>query len=103
MDTVIKKISEIEAAAASIMDDASARKKTFAKEMEAITAAFDQQLDEETQAQLQALRADMETQMQSRLSRQKSDAEDLLRRMEQNYKDHHSEYVKRLFRSLTEE
>mgnify|MGYP000408766798 CR=1 FL=1 len=35
MDTVIKRISEIEKAAVTVMDDAAARKKAFAAEMEA--------------------------------------------------------------------
>lgn len=34
MDTVIKRISEIEKAAVTVMDDAAARKKAFAAEME---------------------------------------------------------------------
>ena len=41
MDTVIKQISEIESAAASVMDSANERKKAFAEEMAEKTAAFD--------------------------------------------------------------
>ena len=48
MDTVIEKISEIESAATGIMEDANERKKAFAKEMEERTAAFDAQLEAET-------------------------------------------------------
>lgn len=38
MDTVIKQISEIESAAASVMDSANERKKAFAEEMAEKTA-----------------------------------------------------------------
>lgn len=103
MDTVIKKISEIESAAVSVMDDANARKKAFAREMEDKTNAFDQQLDAETEAAIEALRSRMEIEMNAKLSKQKSEAEKLLIRMEQNYKDHHQDYAKQLFRSLIEE
>lgn len=103
MDTVIKQISEIEAAAAAVMDDANARKKAFAQKMEQDASDFDRQLEEETEAQIRSLRSDMETEMNSRLARQKSEAENLLQRMEKNYEDHHREYAKKLFRSLTEE
>lgn len=41
MDTVIKRISEIEKAAVTVMDDAAARKKAFAAEMEEKTRQFD--------------------------------------------------------------
>lgn len=38
MDTVIDKLSEIEAAAQAITDEANARKKAFAQEMDRSTA-----------------------------------------------------------------
>ena len=40
MDKVIKKISEIEATASSVMDDANKRKQAFAKEMEEMGIAW---------------------------------------------------------------
>ena len=49
MDTVIKRISEIEQSAVAVMDDAAARKKAFAAEMEEKTRRFDQTADEETE------------------------------------------------------
>ena len=102
MDTVIRQISEIEAAASAVMDDAIARKKAFAREMEEAAGAFDWELEEETENRIRTLRSNMETEMKARLSRQKSDAEDLLKRMEQNYESHHQEYARQLFRTLTE-
>ena len=47
MDTVIKRISEIEQSAVAVMDDAAARKKAFAAEMEEKTRRFDQTADED--------------------------------------------------------
>lgn len=49
MDTVIKQISEIEAAASAVMEEANARKKAFAQEMEEKTAAFDREMDAQTE------------------------------------------------------
>lgn len=100
MDTVIKKISEIEAAASSVMEDANARKKAFAQEMADKTDAFDRELDAMTGQKIDDLRARMEVEMDSKLSKQKTDAEDMLERMEKNYEDHHKDYAKKLFRSL---
>lgn len=100
MDTVIKKISEIENAASSVMEDANVRKKAFAGEMEEKTAAFDKELDDHTGQKINDLRAKMEIEMNSKLSKQKADAENMLSRMEKNYEDHHAEYAKALFQSL---
>ena len=65
MDTVIEKISEIESAATGIMEDANERKKAFAKEMEERTAAFDAQLEAETNKRIEELRARMEIEKNS--------------------------------------
>ena len=99
MDTVIKRISEIEKAAVTVMDDAAARKKAFA-EMEEKTRQFDQTADEETEKKVQSLRQEMEKRMNSELSEQKAEAERQLARMEKNYELHHESYVKKLFQEL---
>lgn len=103
MDTVIKKISEIEEATSSIMEAANIRKKAFAQELAKRTEDFDHQLDLMTEQQLTDLRARMETEMQAKLSKQQSDADQLLQQMESNYNEHHTEYAKELFQSLIEE
>ena len=89
MDTVIKRISEIEQSAVAVMDDAAARKKAFAAEMEEKTRRFDQTADEETEKKLQSLRREMETRMNLELSGQKAEAEKQLAQMEKNYELHH--------------
>ena len=103
MDTVIKRISEIEQSAVAVMDDAAARKKAFAAEMEEKTRRFDQTADEETEKKLQSLRREMETRMNLELSGQKAEAEKQLAQMEKNYELHHETYVKKLFQELIKE
>lgn len=103
MDTVIRQISQIEAAAASIIDDANIRKKAFSQEMAEKTKAFDWDLEAATQQKIAALRTEMEIKMNSRLSEQKARAEALLAQMKKNYEDHHWDYVKQLFQSLIKE
>ena len=103
MDTVIKRISEIEQSAVAVMDDAAARKKAFAAEMEEKTRRFDQTADEETEKKLQSLRREMETRMNLELSGQKAEAEKQLAQMEKNYELHHETYVKKLFQELIRE
>ena len=103
MDTVIKRISEIEQSAVAVMDDAAARKKAFAAEMEEKTRRFDQTADEETEKKLQSLRREMETRMNLELSGQKAEAEKQLAQMKKNYELHHEAYVKKLFQELIKE
>ncbi|HCD45512.1 MAG TPA: ATPase [Lachnoclostridium sp.] len=103
MDTVIERISEIESAAASIMNDANERKKAFAKDMEEQTAAFDLQLEAETSKKIKELQAGMEISMNNRLKKQRSDSEKVLEAVEQRYEDHHTQYVEELFNTMIKE
>ncbi len=103
MNTVIKQISEIESAAASVMDDANARKKAFAQEMAEKTAAFDREAESQTQKKIQELRSRMEVEMESKLSRLKTEADAAAQWMEENYKAHHTDYAKALYQSLIKE
>ena len=103
MDKVIKKISEIEATASSVMDDANKRKQAFAKEMEEKTAEFDRNLDAQTEKKIHELQHQMEIEMNSKLSKQKSDAAAFLARMQTNYDNHHRTYVQKLFEQLVKE
>ncbi|MDR1772752.1 MAG: ATPase [Hungatella sp.] len=103
MDTVIEKISEIESAAASIMNDANERKKAFAKDMEERTAAFDTQLEAETSKKIEELQAGMEISMNKRLEKQRSDSQKVLEAMQQRYEDHHTQYVEELFNTMIKE
>lgn len=103
MDAVINKISEIESAATEIMEDANARKKAFAKDMEDRTAAFDAQLEAETAAKIAQLRNTLEQKLQAKLEKQKSDSEKVLELMEAHYEKNHQKFVTELFRKMTEE
>lgn len=103
MDAVIEKISEIESASTSIMDNANERKKTFAREMTEKTAEFDDQLEKETQKEIEQLRADMEINMNNRLKQQQINAQKVFERMRKRFEDHHTQYVDDLFKTMIKE
>lgn len=100
MDTVINRISEIEEAAGAIMDEANAKKKEFARQMEEKSLAFDQQLEEETAARIRKVQEAMEADMSTKLAGQKADSDELIRRMEENYELHHEAYAESLFKTM---
>lgn len=102
MDTVIKKLSEIENAAGSILDTAAARKKDMAREMEEKTAAFDAALERETAERIAAIQKEKEADMNAMLSKQTADSEAFLKRLEENYENRHEAYVEALFHRMIE-
>ena len=84
MDTVINRLSEIEAAAGAIVEEANARKKAFAEEMDAKTAAFDKSMEQETARRIAEIQEKMEAEMNGLL----------------NYIRHHEEYAEALFQKM---
>ena len=103
MDTVINRLSEIDEAANSIMEETNVRKKAFAQEIEKKTAAFDLQLEKETAERISQIRSQMEKEMQEMLDKQKADSEAFLKILEENYEKSHRMYVERLFDQMTKE
>ncbi|MCC8025038.1 MAG: ATPase [Clostridium sp.] len=103
MDTVINKLSEIEDAAGSIMDEAAVRKKAFAEEMEKRTEDFDAALEKETADEIARIQREMEADMNALLAKQTADCEALLKELDENYNQHHERYVKALFHQMIKE
>ena len=85
MDKIIDRLSDIEKAAGSLMDDAGVRKKALAKEMEEKTAAFDRELEQKTAARISCIQKQMEQEMQEELDKQAADARGMIARLEETY------------------
>ena len=100
MDTVINRLSDIEKAAGSIMDDANARKKALAKEMEEKTAAFDAALEQETAGRISDIQKKMEAEMKALLDKQTADSQALIKQLEEAYENQHENYAEALFQSM---
>ncbi|NBH72334.1 ATPase [Clostridiaceae bacterium] len=103
MNTVIKKISEIEDAASAIMESANASKKAFAQEMEVHIREFDQDLEVHTNQGIEEFRKRMEAEMDQKLEQQRLESDRLLQKMEQDYEKSRSQYIGQLFQELTGE
>lgn len=103
MDHVISRLSEIEKAAVSIMDETGVRKKAFAAEMEKKTAEFDAALEQETARKLEEIQKKMEKEMEDMLAKQTADSGRVLRQLEADYEERHEAYVRKLFQSMIKE
>ena len=103
MDTVIDKLSEIEATAQAITDEANARKKAFAQEMDQKTKAFDAELEQETSARIRKVQESMEADMNRKLAQQKEDSDALVRQIAAKYEKKHETYAEALFKAMIKE
>ena len=102
MNTLIKKLSQIEEKSNKIIADGTARKQALTREYEERSKNFSENLAAETEQKLNALRSRMEQDMNARLSAQEQDALDAVSRLERHYETHHKDYVDRLFQTMIE-
>ena len=100
METVIKKLSEIEVAAKKIMDNANAELKVLDARMQENSDAFDAQVEADTRRRLGELRENLEKENNAALRKLKDDTQKGLSSLNQYYEDHHEvladEIVKRI-------
>ena len=103
MDKLIKKISEIEEAASSVMDSMNDRKTAYAAEIKEKTADFDQQLEEATAKQLDELQKRMKAEMQEKLESQKAAGQKVLDGLEEIYQQNHAQLAASCFQQMIKE
>ena len=82
MNQIIQRLSEVETAASSIIEEAGAKKKQMAKDQDARIAAFEKQVHEETQKKISAQQAELEKQIAEELEAQKEELEKQLAHMD---------------------
>ena len=87
MNNIINQLSQIEEKTVAILDGAADKKKTLAAEYEAKTKQFDEELNHETELEIQSMRQKMEAEAAAELDRQKTAAGDQIARLEQHYEE----------------
>lgn len=97
MDNVISKISEIEAAAVLVMDEALDKKKQLSQDMDEKIAAFDKKAAEDTEKTLIELQASMEEDRHTEIEKLLLNRDNLLKELETRYEQKHSIYSQQIF------
>lgn len=100
METVIKKISEIEIAAKKIMENASSETVALKKQMEDKAVAFDAQVKEDTDKKLDLLRKDLDNKTKDALASLKSDTAKSLDDLNKYYENNHNELSEAIYRKI---
>lgn len=89
MESVINKLTEIEAAASRILEGAANQNKLLDQQQDARIAAFDQKLEDDTARQLQKTQADLRKKTDDELLHLRSGTSDLLASLDDYYKKNH--------------
>ena len=98
MNQIIQRLSEVETAASSIIEEA--KKKQMAKDQDARIAAFEKQVHEETQKKISAQQAELEKKIAEELEAQKEELEKQLAHMDRIYEESHSAIARQLLAKI---
>jgi hypothetical protein len=99
MDSIVKKLSEIESAASSIVEHAEAQKEILDKEYQEKRRLFD--IESRTMSEIQKIRDRLETDTQNVLNGQSSDNNSATIALQKNYKERHSQYAQEILARIT--
>jgi site-specific DNA-adenine methylase len=103
MEKVVNKLSEIEAAAVAIMDNANAKKKEISDNMNMKIVEFDKKVDAETADTLAELTQKLQTETEQELSELKTCTQKNLDTLEDEYNKNHSILANNIFRTIVRE
>ena len=101
MESIVKKLSEIEDAASAIVAKAEGQKADLDAEYQAMNKAFDEELEKETQAQLQVIRNEHDENIKELLAEQSEANKKALSALQADYDNNHSKYAESILKSIT--
>ena len=103
MEHLIHKISEIEAAASSILDGMDERKGEIAAQMKEETIRFDTELEQETASQIEKLHRQKDQELKEKQEQQKAKEQHILSKLDETYQQNQSTLAAQLFSRIIKE
>lgn len=102
MDSIVKKLSEIESAAAAIVRHAEEQKEVLDHEFREKRNQFDEELEKKTMEKINEIRSELEKTTSSLLDEQSGENNDSIALLKQQYKINHTKYAKDILKRITE-
>ena len=103
MEQILNKLSEIEAAARYITDDADKTRQALSEEAENHCRDFDRRLEEETSEKIRQIRIELEKEKDARLTTLRSDTEKAFSALDSYYEKNHDSLSDRIFSEILNE
>lgn len=101
MDSIVRKLSEIEAAAAAIVEHAEAQKTVLDEEFQGARRRFDDQLEAKTQDRIKKIRDELERSTSELLDRQSAENTDTIESLKKEYEEKHTFYARQILKRIT--
>lgn len=102
MDSVLGKLSEIEAAASAIVDHAENQKDVLEEEMQKRRDEFDTRLEADTQKKIQEIRTELKKKTDEVLSSQTGSSSQNIDAITKEFEEKHALYAQQILSRITE-
>lgn len=102
MDKVVAQLSEIEAAAVSIITNTDAQKKDYEQKILQEKQLFDANLSEQTSNTINTIRTEFQKTLDQELQKLQTNSELALTAFQEEYDQHHESYAKQIIKRITE-
>ena len=99
MDSIIKRLAEIEETAEAIVENAEKQKFEEERKIQAQRDEFDRKLNEE---RLETIRAEGNKKMEQVLGEERKKHRDTIDNLEAEFAQHHTEYAKAILKQILE-
>ena len=101
MDSIVEKLSEIEATAQSIVEHAELQKPVMEKEIQEKRNEFDQELELETQKKIDAIRSKLKEKTDSVLAGQHEKNRSTIDSLIKDFDKNHTKYAQDILKHMT--
>lgn len=102
MDNVVAKLSEIEAAAVSIITNTDVQKAQYEQEVKTARQLFDSKLSEMTTNTISGIKADAQSSLEHELESMRTQNAIALKAFQEEYDQHNESYAAQILKRITE-
>lgn len=102
MDSIVKKLTEIESAASAIVNHAESQKEVLEREYQAKRKAFDDSAEKKTMAQIKSIRDALEQDLKALSDVQSGGYDDSIAALQKEYETMHTQYAQDILKRITE-
>ena len=102
MDSILKRLVEIEKTAEAIVDNAEKQKFEAEKRIQADRDEFDRELEEEVNQRLSAIREEGAEKMEQALEEERKKHRSVIDNLENEFAEHQTEYAHEILRQILE-
>ena len=102
MDSIVKKLTEIESAASAIVRHAESQKEVLEREYRAKRKSFDEAMERKTMAQVEKIRGELERNLGSLSVGQENCGDDSVAALQKEFEESHTQYARDILKRITE-